>query len=708
MFKDRGSDQHYRLTHPANSSMIFQKHCANGLREIIEASSAGCDFCKAFLSCLTPPEANGVVVYSRSHDVEDKATYYSVERIDGNKNWPMEHFRLPFLWPSFANSEASSSIIAGRFWKTFKIMPAAPLPTEKIINPLSRRAQNAAEFQAVEPRNLTGMPTSTSTWSPAEVKLAKIWIDSYVHGHECGRNAPAQYVPSRLIHVGNCESPCIRLCERSDTFIEARYTSLSYCWGKTSNFTLKAANLQDMKTSIPYEALPKTIQHAITITRDLDVSYLWVDSLCIVQDSTEDWERECAAMGNTYSGSYCNIATTGAQDKEEGCIFQRNPAAILSLGIELNPPVQLNSNGDPIQSRYLANMPPGRYSIMYDEDVWAQDIINSPLLQRAWVVQERLMAPRNLHFGKRQLAFECGDWIACETFPVGYPGKYVVSTRYWKELCSLRAAFPKGRLEPYTVDTMRCAWTLLLDVFTKGQLSKPENKLAAIFGIAADIGKYVGSPYVAGLWTDLLPEQLLWLVEASAKELKARTLIYQAPTWSWAAVNNPVKGFFALGTRKPIFCFLISRVAVEAETYDMVINQGQPRLRLQGKILEALLMNKDPPHHSNGDLFNLKIPEFAEATIVVSPDHQVSAGRFISLPILASSYGPNYAIDIEGLLLERNHGKGTLSRIGYFGLKINRNVSNSLLVQKTAGLIDRVNGNTLLDDVWQPDDIEIE
>lgn len=462
-----------------------------------------------------------------------------------------------------------------------------------------------------------------------------------------------------------------------------------------------------MKKLIPYEALPKTIQHAIIITRDLDVSYLWVDSLCIVQDSTEDRERECAAMGKTYSGSYCNIAATGAQDKEEGCIFERNPAAILSTGIELSPPVLLNPNGDPIQSPYLANMPSGSYSIMYDEDVWTQDIIDSPLLQRAWVVQERLMAPRNLHFGKRQLAFECGEWIACETFPVGYPEKYVLSERYWKEHCSLRAAFPKGRLESYTVDTMRCAWALLLDVFAKGQLSKSENKLAAIFGIAVDMGKYVGSPYVAGLWTDLLLEQLLWLVEASAKDLKARTLIYQAPTWSWAAVNNPMKGFFALGTRKPMFCFLISRVAVEAETYDMVINQGQPRLRLGGKMLEALLMNNDPPHHSNGDLFNLQIPEFAEATIVFSPDHQLSAGSFISLPILASSCGPNYAMDIEGLLLESNHGKGTLSRIGQFGLKINPDVY-SPLVQRIAEMIDRVNGNTLLDVLWQTDDIEIE
>ena len=174
-------------------------------------------------------------------------------------------------------------------------------------------------------------------------------------------------------------------------------------------------------------------------------------------------------------------------------------------------------------------------------------------------------------------------------YPVGFPENFADHERYWKEHWSWRTAFPKGRLKPDTVDTMRCAWAFLLDVFAKGQLSKPEDKLAAIFSIAADMGKYIGSPYIAGLWTDLLLEELLWLVEASAKDLKARTLVYQAPTWSWAAVNNPVKGIFAYGTRKPIFCFLTSRVAIEAETYDMVINQGLPRLRLVGKVLEALL-----------------------------------------------------------------------------------------------------------------------
>ena len=106
-------------------------------------------------------------------------------------------------------------------------------------------------------------------------------------------------------------------------------------------------------------------------------------------------------MGGTYSGSYYNIAATGARDNEEDCIFERGPAFILSTKIQLLPPIRSNPNSNPSQSPYPADMPPRTYSVVYDEDVWFLNVKDSPLLQRAWVVQERLMAPRNLHFRKR-------------------------------------------------------------------------------------------------------------------------------------------------------------------------------------------------------------------------------------------------------------------------------------------------------------------
>lgn len=165
---------------------------------------------------------------------------------------------------------------------------------------------------------------------------------------------------------------------------------------------------------------------------------------------------------------------------------------------------------------------------------------------------------------------------------------------------------------------MRMAWVQPESEFAKGQLTRPEDKIAAIFGVVAVMGKKVGSPYIAGLWTDLLPEQTLWRVEVSAEKLKARPLVYQAPTWSWAAVNNPVREIFAFGTFRQSSYFLISHVAIEAETHDMVIDQGPARLRLRGRLLDASLMNRDTLHDSNGHLFHLQTLEFNGVDITIS------------------------------------------------------------------------------------------
>ena len=272
----------------------------------------------------------------------------------------------------------------------------------------------------------------------------------------------------------------------------------------------------------------------------------------------------------------------------------------------------------------------------------------------------------------------------------------------------MRTRISKGERKPDSIDAMRLAWAILVVEYSRGQLTRRQDKLAAIFSVAVNIGKVISSSYFAGLWTDLLPEQLLWRVEASTEDLKARTTVYQAPAWPWAAANNPVGEFFTSGIFRSSFSFLISRVAVEAETYDMVIDQGQARLGLRGRLLNALLTIRDALHHSNEDLFHMEAPELDNADITVYPDHRLSAGHLVCVPVLASSHDPNYLIFIDSPLLERIHGKGTLSRIGTFRAEYNPRVSKSQFVKDVDDVIHRSRGKTLRDYLWYPDDIEIE
>ena len=648
----------------SSSNQTYHVHYKDGSTGLKEAISAGCDICAKLWASLTPQQQDAVEANSHNpyQSLENKTTYYSIEKDEGTeKDYGTKFFYLLYRWPISESSQASTPRPTTSLLKRFKLISSVPFVNE--FTPFSYEAQNASNFNAVEPRNLTGMPSSQTTWSAAEITLAKIWINLCVEQHSSCPRDQTSFRPSRLIDVGATGCPTIRLSERAEVAAQATYTTLSYCWGTAPCFTLKEANLRDLKHSVSIDILPKTIRDAIFITRDLDVQYLWVDSLCIIQDSVDDWARECEVMGDIYAGSYCNIAATGAGSNEEGCIFERNPASVLSVGVRSAVPVNLihDTVGNP-GSQWKPAILPGGYAIVNDEDVWKLDFAEAPLCQRAWAVQERLLAPRNLHFAKRHLGFECAEWMACETFPGGFPGN-LVSTAHWKQRCSVRRSMiDRKDISAGAIDVMRVAWVLLVVEFSKGKLKRPKDKLAAVFGLASKMGGAIGSPYFARLWVNQWLEQLLWRVEAPAEHLSPRSAVYQAPSWSWAAVNNPVREIFAFGIFRYDPHFLIEITAIEGQNLEMVINPTPARIRLRGRLFDVCLHKKTSPPYSSQDLYTFTCSEFENAKISVSPDHLLSTMHVACLPVLVSSDASYF--HIEGLLVEKVDVEERYRRVG--------------------------------------------
>ena len=642
----------------------YKEHHKNGLAGLKEAISEGGYICAKLWASLTPLQQ--VAIEANSHNPDqspgNKITYC---RIQNGEGWDVgdgtTNYYLLYRWPMSELSRAATSRPTTSLLKRFKLISSVPF--KKDFTAFSLQAQNASAFNAVEPRNLTGMPSSRKTWSTAEITLAKFWIDLCLEGHPGCPRVQTSFRPSRLIDVGTAGHPTIRLCERTEVAAQAKYTTLSYCWGPAPSFTLKETNLRDLKHSISYDVLPKTIQDAIIVTRDLDVQYLWVDSLCIIQDSVDDWARECEVMGDIYAGSYCNITATGAGSNKEGCIFERDPASVLSVGVPVFDPT--GYAGFQV-SPWKSTIPPGKYAIVNDEDVWKLDFAEAPLCQRAWTIQECLLAPRNLHFGKRQLGFECAQWIACETFPAGFPGN-LMTTAHWKQQCSVRKTMIDRKDIPAgEIDSMRLAWLLLVIEFSKRQLTRPQDKLAAILGVATKMRQSIDSPYLAGLWVKYLLEQLLWRVEAPAEHLIPRSTVYQAPSWSWAAVNHPVREIFAFGTFRHDPHFLIEIIALEGRSLDMVINATSARITLRGRLFDVSLYRWDFTLRSSQDLFSFEWSEFEDGRITVSLDHLPSTMHVACLPVLTSSDAGYFFI--EGLLVEKVDVTGRYRRIGKFDL----------------------------------------
>jgi hypothetical protein len=155
-----------------------------------------------------------------------------------------------------------------------------------------------------------------STQSDASFEIASSWLTECLATHVQCQQQPhnaQNALPSRLLDVGAQQNPqVLRLRETRSLGTNIAYLTLSHCWGKTDSLKLTCESRAAMCESIPLGILPKTFQDAVLITRRLQYRYLWLDSLCIVQDSDDDWRRESAVMGDIYlsphyRGRHCHV-----------------------------------------------------------------------------------------------------------------------------------------------------------------------------------------------------------------------------------------------------------------------------------------------------------------------------------------------------------------------------------------------------------------
>jgi hypothetical protein len=173
------------------------------------------------------------------------------------------------------------------------------------------------------------------------------------------------------------------------------------------------ANLTDFLRGIKLGNMPRTFQDAIRVARMLGVSFLWIDSLCIVQDDTEDWLRESELMADIYAGSYLTPAATHGTSSAVSMFHE-----VLDREI-----VGISSLGQPYRIVYHQRLEHARFrSGRQFRGGWRFNITPKegtepscfPLLSRGWVFQERLLSSRMLHFGSNELFWECRESNTCE------------------------------------------------------------------------------------------------------------------------------------------------------------------------------------------------------------------------------------------------------------------------------------------------------
>lgn len=289
-------------------------------------------------------------------------------------------------------------------------------------------------FQLVGKNNDTGVPliveefhhatpdqgAPKSTDSASILEWARREVKSCEKNHEnCQnffvRSEQTRFRPKRLLDVG--DSTNVRLVETSELSAAetVEYVALSHCWGKNGiSHILKVENLADLKTSIEVTQLAKNFQHAISITRGMSVRYLWIDSLCIIQNSIEDLQCETDTMGLLYANALCTISATSSPDSSGGLFFPTEPF-LGDCSLRCQGSMSLIATFPGTQETALAEL--------FHQRVDRPEPGIASLTTRGWAFQERVLASRVLHFCNGVVLFECNTLQASSSqrYATPYP-----------------------------------------------------------------------------------------------------------------------------------------------------------------------------------------------------------------------------------------------------------------------------------------------
>ncbi|KAI1110430.1 HET-domain-containing protein [Nemania sp. NC0429] len=346
--------------------------------------------------------------------------------------------------------------------------------------------------------------TSASTGSDEALQFVKKKLGECEASHQtCQRSMTslAGWYPTRLIEL-TASGP--RLVETRDHVPHGPYATLSHRWGGSNIRTCTSRTKRDLEAGIGPAFLTQTFRDALHAIERLGIRYIWIDSLCIIQDSTEDWTREALTMGKVYRHACINLAATQAESGETGLYAPRNPDVMSSGPFRIDNGV-LSGVFVAVEDALGANW-----------GYWDREVQLAPLNSRGWVMQERVLSPRVVHFAAGQVFWDCAGLTASEAVPGGLrtPGKAMWIG--YKQSSSLFIPDPDEAVR----EAIFGEWAFIL---------------IALAGIAEHLHSVLGYEYLSGLWSRQLELQLCWFI---ARKEPPATRNRVAPSWSWASVDG--------------------------------------------------------------------------------------------------------------------------------------------------------------------------
>ncbi|RAR11679.1 HET-domain-containing protein [Stemphylium lycopersici] len=439
--------------------------------------------------------------------------------------------------------------------------------------------------------------TRTHVAARDNIHLAKNWINACRHHHTHCHSFQNDTVgraemPTRVLEI-SAEKVRLR-CDMAN-MAPFEYLALSHMWGTNHSQQLRLLeeNLSTFKQDVPMRELEtsSTFTEAIRVTRELGYRFLWIDSLCIIQDSKADWGHEAARMAIVYGNAVCNIASlfppVNPRERASGV----QPQAASREDPRVWNPCVLRPATASLPSVYVELSQKEGVATSRKDGTWWLTQDKWPLFDRAWTFQEYLLSPRTLLIGHQNLMFQCSQLFYDELLgPIGSAhglevdphkkqlGADLAKSRYFP--ASLRVVGQHQRRQQQQQQQQKqnndTPSTLLPLTFTKDYLALVNEYLArkltfasdrsiAFAGVARAFQHLSQMTYLAGLWAECLPLQLLWYVgekpehliraqqnmapgpmpfsppfpvvvqKSGAQEQQVKKV--EAPSWSWFAAG---------------------------------------------------------------------------------------------------------------------------------------------------------------------------
>lgn len=530
----------------------------------------------------------------------------------------------------------------------------------------------------VEPSDAAAREFSTRpVESDLEASLPQIrrWLSECHVGHQKCMDMTASMgrsgaKPVRLIHIDNSAGqPRIHIQDTATLSSFPQYVALSYCWGGDQLVKCTTNTLAKFTASIPLGTLPKTLQDAIKLTSDLGHEHLWIDALCILQDSDTEKATEIAKMPCIYGQAVVTIAASRSASVEAGFLQPRVPSAKKDVAFELSC---LCSTGEMGTVKMV--------------ELEAQP---DPIDTRGWTLQERLLSPRIVEFGTQQTRWSCQD--------DGYSDGVTDGWRNEVQTVALKPQLQSLRMAKFVSQSnVRISrWTDLVEIYTKRHLTQGTDRPLAISGIAEWFSTLADDEYLAGLWKSQIHACLLWTV--SPEDRTTRPQSFQGPSWSWLCADGPVYFQFVHYRMWPAenlkVDFLSASITLSNSLAPFgAVLEGSCTLRLRGRLADAkvtTLRDEIPDELAQYDhvvrIFGVNKAGPCDGLAAFYPDCEevvralAGGGKrdIVALEVISMQEGPTWSS--YGIVLERVGCKqgitgptvSSFRRLGCFTFEVN-------------------------------------